>query len=447
MGGHIHYPPEATPRSIMLDLAEFRANPDVFRKAWADRGMQVDVAALSALDERVRALKHRAESIKADVNAASKAIGQAAKSGQDVAVAKEKARQLGDQAKAVDDERAGAEHELEQLLMTFPNPCLPSVPVGKDAADNRVAATWGEPPDFAFAAKPHWELGPALDIMDFDRAARLSGSGFVVLKGLGARLSRALVSYFLDVHTREHGYTELAVPYLVQPQMMLGTGQLPKFADQSYACRDDDLWLIPTAEVPVTNYHGGEILDADRLPLKYTAHTPCFRREAGAAGVGTRGMTRVHQFDKVEVVWLTAPERSDADLLELRGHAERLLRDLGLHYRVLELCTGDTGFGSAHTFDLEVWSAGTKSWLEVSSCSTFTDFQARRANLRFREKGGKPRFLHTLNGSGLALPRCMIALLEAYQQADGSVLVPKVLQSYLGTDRIARPAATQQASG
>jgi seryl-tRNA synthetase len=309
-----------------------------------------------------------------------------------------------------------------------------------------VVSTWGEPPKFAFAPKPHWELGEALGVLDLARGAKLAASGFVVLSGTLARLSRALISWFLDVHTREHGYAELAVPFLVQSKIMQGTGQLPKFADQSYRLRDEDLWLIPTAEVPVTNLHCDEILDAERLPLCYTAHTPCFRSEAGAAGVGTRGLTRVHQFDKVELVWLTAPERSRQDLLTLRGHAERLLRDLGLHHRVLELCAGDTGFSAAHTYDLEVWSPGTQGWLEVSSCSTFTDFQARRASLRFREKGGKPRFLHTLNGSALALPRCMIALLESGQQGDGSIELPKVLHPYLGGEtRIARPS--RQAAG
>jgi seryl-tRNA synthetase len=424
----------------MIDLVNLRKNPDVFRQAWRVRGAAVDLDALLALDEQVRALKHQSETIQAEANAASKAIGQAARTGQDVGAAKEKARQLGDQAKAIDERRVPLEAALEAQLLTLPNICLPAVPVGADSGQNVVAATWGDKPAFAFKPKPHWDLGPALGIMDFDRAAKLSGSGFVVLKGQGARLSRALISWFLDEHTTVNGYTELAVPYLVQLQAMVGTGQLPKFADQYYLCRDDELALIPTAEVPVTNYHGGEILEAEALPLKYTAHTPCFRREAGAAGVGTRGMTRVHQFDKVEVVWLTAPERSDADLLTLRGHAERLLQQLGLHYRVLELCTGDTGFSSAHTYDLEVWSPGTDGWLEVSSCSTFTDFQARRANLRYREKGGKPQYVHTLNGSGLALPRTIIALLETYQQADGSVVVPEVLRRYVGADRIARPA-------
>jgi len=417
----------------MIDLSLLRAQPDAFAAAWSARGLTVDVAAIVAHDEQVRGLKHRVESIKAEVNAASKAIGLAARQGgAAVEEAKAKARSLGDEAKRLDEEREVAEAALEQRLLVLPNPCQPVVPLGADASANVVVATWGDKPVLGFAAKPHWELGPTLGIMDFDRAAKISGSGFVCLRGAGARLARGLINWFLDVHTTEHGYTEWAVPFLVNAAAMQGTGQLPKFADQLFACRDDALLLIPTAEVPVTNLHAGEILEVATLPRLYTAHTPCFRREAGAAGLGTRGMTRVHQFDKVEVVWLTTPERSDADLLTLRGHAETLLQRLGLHYRVLELCTGDTGFGSAHTYDLEVWSAGTNSWLEVSSCSTFTDFQARRANIRYREAGGKPRFVHTLNGSGLALPRCLIALLETYQQADGSVLVPPVLRPYLG---------------
>ena len=421
----------------MIDLAALRSAPDTFAKAWAVRGLTVDIPALLALDERVRALKFQSETKKAEQNAASKSIGAIAKAGGDVAAAKESARLLGDEAAELDRQRAELESGLNAELLFLPNPCLPSVPVGKDSSENVVTSVWGEKPTFAFVPKAHWDLGPALGIMDFERATKIAGSGFVVLKGAGARLSRALVSWFLDTHTTKHGYTEMAVPYLVNPQTMQGTGQLPKFADQLYACKEDELLLIPTAEVPVTNFHAGEILDAAQLPLKYTAHTPCFRREAGAAGIGTRGMTRVHQFDKVEVVWLTTAERSESDLLVLRGHAEHLLRELGLHYRVLELCTGDTGFSSAHTYDLEVWSAGTNSWLEVSSCSTFTDFQGRRANLRYRAPGadgkpGKPQWVHTLNGSGLALPRCFIAVLETYQQADGSIRVPEVLKPYLG---------------
>lgn len=429
----------------MIDIAALRADPEFFIAAWAARGLSVEVSALLATDEQVRQLKFTAETKKAEQNQVSKQIGAVAKAGGDVGAAKESARKLGDEVTEIDRQREALEAALVQQLLVLPNPCLASVPAGKDARDNRAVSEWGTKPAFTFTPKAHWDLGPALGIMDFERAAKLSGSGFVVLSDAGARLARGLVSWFLDTHVDRHGYTELAVPYLVTPQTMQGTGQLPKFADQLFKCKDDDLLLIPTAEVPVTNLHAGEILDAASLPRKYTAHTPCFRREAGAAGIGTRGMTRVHQFDKVEVVWLTTPERSDADLLTLRGHAEWLLQQLGLHYRVLELCTGDTGFSAAHTFDLEVWSAGTNSWLEVSSCSTFTDFQARRANLRYRPaagadgKPGKPVFLHTINGSGLALPRCLIALLETHQQADGSVTVPPVLRPYVGgLERIAR---------
>jgi seryl-tRNA synthetase len=422
----------------MIDLAHFRKDPDFFASAWRNRGETVDIAALVALDAQVREQKLKGETLLAELNQASKAIGQAAREGKDVAAAKEHARLLGDQAKAVDAARAEAEGRLNDALAHLPNPCLPVVPVGKDSADNVVVGEWGAKPTFAFAPKAHWDLGPALDIIDFERGTKLSGSGFVVLKGAGARLSRALISWFLDQHTQHHGYTELAVPYLVQPQMMYGVGQLPKFADQLYRCADDDLMLIPTAEVPITNLLKDEILDGGQLPKLFTAHTPCFRREAGAAGIGTRGMTRVHQFDKVEMVWFTAPERAESDLLTMRGHAEALLRGLGLHYRVLELCTGDIGFSSCHTYDLEVWSPGTNSWLEVSSCSDFGEFQARRAGLRYRkEKGAKPAPVATLNGSGLALPRCLIAILETYQQADGSVVVPEVLRPYLGgLDRI-----------
>ncbi len=421
----------------MIDLAALRADPDFFKQAWAARGVTVDLAGLLQADEGIRLQKHSAEQKKAEQNQASKNIATLAKAGGDVASAKEAARRLGDEAAVIDRDREQAEAALHQQLLVLPNLCLPSVPVGPDASANRVAGEWGTKPTFAFTPKAHWDLGPALGIMDFERATKLSGSGFVVLAGAGARLARALGQWFLDTHVDVHGYTELAVPYLVTAQTMQGTGQLPKFADQLFACKDDPLLLIPTAEVPVTNLHAGEILDAKDLPKRYTALTPCFRREAGAAGLGTRGMTRVHQFDKVEIVWLTRPEHSEADLLTVRGHAESLLQQLGLHYRILELCTGDTGFGSAKTYDLEVWSPGTNGWLEVSSCSTFGDFQARRANLRFRAPGadgkaGKPQFLHTLNGSGLALPRCLIAVLEAYQQADGSVLVPPVLRPYLG---------------
>jgi seryl-tRNA synthetase len=423
----------------MIDLAALRKDPATFRKAWQDRGSPVDVDALVAQDAQVRELKTQAERLKAELNAASKAIGLAAKQGgAAVEEAKAKARSLGDQAKALDVQREAAEKTLNDSLLYLPNPCLAEVPVGKDAADNRVHSTWGQVPTFAFAPKAHWDLGPALGIMDFERAAKISGSGFATLRGAGARLSRALINWFLDTHTA-NGYTEWSVPALVETHCMVGVGQLPKFKGQFYECKDDPQVLIPTAEVPLTNLHAGEILDAASLPLKYCAHTPCFRCEAGAAGIGTRGMTRVHQFDKVEMVWFTAAERSRADLETMRGHAEWFLQQLGLHYRVLQLCTGDTGFSSACTFDLEVWSPGTNGWLEVSSCSVFTDFQSRRAGIRCKGADGKPQLVHTLNGSGLALPRCLIALLETYQQADGSITVPPVLRPYLGgLDRITR---------
>ena len=416
----------------MIDLAALRANPDIFAQSWQDRGEEVDVAELLAQDEQVRKLKAAAEGKRAEAKEASKAIGAAARKGEDVSAAKEHARSLGDEAKALDAERQGVEQQLEGVLLRLPNPCLPAVPKGGGADDNVEIGQGGVDTAFDFQPKPHWELAERLGLIDFARGAQLAGSGFVAYRGDGARLQRALVSYFLDCH-RANDYEEIAPPFLVRPEIMQGTGQLPKFADQLYATRDDDLLLIPTAEVPVTNLYAGQIIEADKLPMRFCAHTPCFRREAGAAGIGTRGITRVHQFEKVEMVWITKPEDSNAALETMRGHAEALLTSLGLKYRILDLCTGDIGFGAARTYDLEVWSPGTDSWLEVSSVSTCTDFQARRMGLRYRpEPKAKPQVAHTLNGSGLALPRCLIAVLETYQQADGSIQVPAVLQPYLG---------------
>jgi seryl-tRNA synthetase len=301
-------------------------------------------------------------------------------------------------------------------------------------------AVWGEPRAFGFQPRPHWELGEALGILDLPRGSKISGSGFPVLRGSGARLQRALIDWFLDVHTREHGYEELRVPYLVTRETLTGTGQLPKFADESYQTERDGLWLIPTAEVPVTNLHRDELLSPDALPVRYTAYSPCFRREAGAAGKDTRGLLRVHQFDKVELVRYERPDRSRQALEELTRDAEVLLERLGLHYRRVLLASGDLGFSSAMTYDLEAWSPGTGKWLEVSSCSVFTDYQARRANIRFRPAPGeKPEFVHTLNGSALALPRVVAAILESYQEADGSVAVPEVLHAYVGCERLAAP--------
>jgi seryl-tRNA synthetase len=303
--------------------------------------------------------------------------------------------------------------------------------------DNEVLATWGEPRAFAFEPLPHWDLGEALGLLDLPRGSKISGSGFPVLRGAGARLQRGLINFFLDVHTSEHGYTEVRVPYLVTPESMTATGQLPKFADESYQSERDDLWLVPTAEVPVTNLHRDEVLSADDMPVRYTAYSPCFRREAGAAGKDTRGLLRVHQFDKVELVRYETPERSLEALEELTRHAEVLLERLGLHYRRVLLATGDLGQSGAMTYDLEVWAPGVGAWLEVSSCTTFTDYQARRGNLRFRRtQAEKPEFVHTLNGSALALPRVVAALLETHQEEDGSVTLPEVLHAYVGSERL-----------
>jgi seryl-tRNA synthetase len=322
------------------------------------------------------------------------------------------------------------------VLLDVPNTPLDEVPSGGED-DNVVLCTWGEAAVFDFEALAHWDLGERLGLLDLARGAKVSGSGFPVLRGLGARLQRGLINFFLDVHTGEHGYTELRVPYLVTPESMTGTGQLPRFSDESYRVERDDLWLVPTAEVPVTNLHRDELLSADELPIKYTAYSPCFRREAGAAGKDTRGLLRVHQFDKVELVRYELPERSREALEELTRHAEVLLERLGLHHRRLLLATGDLGRSGALTYDLEVWAPGVGRWLEVSSCTTFTDYQARRAQIRFRRsQADKPELVHTLNGSGLALPRVIAALLETYQEADGSVALPEVLHPYVGTDRL-----------
>ena len=340
---------------------------------------------------------------------------------------------VGDQIAGLDRDLAGVETEQTDLLLRIPNVPHESVPIGKSAADNREERVVGEPAKFDFEPKPHWDIATQLGLLDFEAATKISGSGFIVYRGQGARLQRALINFLLELHTTQHGYTEISPPFLVRRESMVGTGQFPKFADQIYEAVDEPpLYLIPTAEVPVTNLHREEIVPAAKLPLSYAAYTPCFRREAGAAGVGTRGITRVHQFDKVELVHITKPEDSYATLETLVGHAEKVLQLLGLRYRVITLCTGDMGFGAAKCYDIEVWAPGVGAWLEVSSCSNFEDFQARRMNLRYKNTEGKNIFCHTLNGSGVALPRLFIALLETYQQADGRVSVPPALQPYLG---------------
>ncbi|HVX88683.1 MAG TPA: serine--tRNA ligase, partial [Gemmatimonadales bacterium] len=391
---------------------------------------------LLALDVRRRELLTTVETLKAERNAMSDEVARKKK-------AKENADELlatlkasGERVKLLDAEVKGVDEELERELMVVPNLPLPEVPDG-DATHNQVVRTWGTAKSFPWAPRPHWDLGQGLGILDLPRGAKVAGSGFPLFTGMGSRLIRALANFMLDLHTREHGYLEVSPPYLVNRTTLTGTGQLPKFEEDMYASPADDLFLVPTAEVPVTNLHRDEILDAAELPKCYTAWTPCFRREAGSAGKDTRGILRVHQFDKVELVRFERPEDSAAALETITGHAEAVLQRLGLHYRVLALAAGDTGFASARTYDLEVWAPGVGQWLEVSSASCFTDFQARRANLRYRpEAGAKPEFVHTLNASGLAFPRTLIAILENGQQGDGSVVLPEALAPYAGTDRL-----------
>jgi seryl-tRNA synthetase len=419
----------------MLDIRKIRENPDHYRERLSRRNAVDEklIGNLLNLDEKRRKLLQESEALKSERNRASKEIGQLKGKGEDIAEKSAAVKKIGDQIAGLDQELAGIEKEQEDLLLRIPNINHDSVPVGQSAEDNRVERVVGEPARFNFKPKPHWEIGAQLGLLDFDAATRISGSGFIVFRGEGARLERALINYLLDLHTGEHGYTEISSPFLVRGESMVGTGQLPKFAEDMYRVEEEPpLYLVPTAEVPVTNLHREEILPADRLPIRYAAYTPCFRREAGSAGRDTRGMIRVHQFDKVELVHIVTPEESYATLEVLVGHAERVLKELGLHYRVVSLCTGDIGFGAAKCYDLEVWAPGVEAWLEVSSCSNFEDFQARRMNLRYKNSEGKNIFCHTLNGSGLALPRLFIALLETYQQADGHIHVPGPLRRYLG---------------
>ncbi len=423
----------------MLDLKLIRSDPEGTKAALARRGDPSHPAAVDRLlsrDELRRKLIAEGQELKALRNQVSRRIGERKKRGEEPAEEILEMRRVGDRIAELDHLLAGVEEEIRQELLRLPNLPLPEVPPGGEES-NRVVREWGELPRFSFAPKPHWELGEKLGILDLPRGAKISGSGFPLLKGRGARLQRGLIDFMLDLHTCEHGYLELRVPYLVTPETMTGTGQLPKFAEESYVVERDELWLIPTAEVPVTNLHRDEILEAHELPLRYTAYSPCFRREAGAAGKDTRGLLRVHQFDKVELVRFEAPERSRQALEELTREAETVLQRLGLAYRVVLLAAGDLGFSSAMTYDLEVWAPGVGKWLEVSSCSVFTDYQARRANLRYRpQPGARPEFLHTLNGSGVALPRLVVALLETYQEEGGGVALPEVLHPYLGFHRL-----------
>ncbi len=417
----------------MIDIKKIRDDFEATAAALARRGVEKErVEKARTLDEKRRALVGETETLKAKRNAASKDIGRIAKEGGDIAAAKEEMRKVGDRIAEIDAELAVVERDLRETLLMIPNLPAPEIPTGMDSSANVVVRKWGEWKDPDWKILDHMAVGEKLGIFDFPRGVKLTGTGFPIILGQGAKLQRALIQYMLDVHCREQGYTEMLPPFVVNSDSMTGTGQLPKFAEDLYHCQIDDFWLIPTAEVPVTNYYRDDILSAKDLPVKLTAYTPCFRREAGSAGKMTRGMLRVHQFDKVEMVIFAHPEPSFQQLEILGGEAEAILQGLGLHYRVLQLCSGDMGFSAAKCYDLELWAPGEQQWLEVSSCSCFTDYQARRLNCRFRDTDGKTKLVHTLNGSGVALPRLMVALLEQHQNADGSVTVPEVLRPYMG---------------
>jgi len=422
----------------VIDLKLLRASPGQVRAALARRGdatLAQLLDHLEALDIRRRALTGQLDQLNADRNAAAKADAALIKrAGSLPAGLKAERAALGAKISVLEEQLHDVELELQAKALYVPNLPLPELPDG-DASCNTIVRTWGEPAPAG--GKPHWELGATLGILDFERGAKVAGSGFPLFVGMGSKLVRALINFMLDLHTREHGYVELEPPFLVKRETMQGTGQLPKLEDDVYKTTPDDLFLVPTAEVPVTNLHRDEIVDGARLPLAYTAYTPCFRREAGAAGKDTRGLLRVHQFDKVELVRFARPADSPAEHERMTGHAEAVLQRLELPYRVVLLAAGDVGFASAKTYDLEAWAPGAGQWLEVSSSSTFTDFQARRANIRYRPTpGAKPEFVHTLNASGVALPRTIAALLETHQRPDGAVTVPAALVPYLGTDRL-----------
>jgi len=414
----------------VLDLKYIREHPNEVKEALIKRNELAPIDEIVELDERKRALLADVQRLKHQRNVTSKEISRM-KEKDPVLI--EEMRRLGDEIKALDQGVKKIEEELNRLLLQLPNLPHPSVPVGKDESKNVVVRQVGEPREFDFEPLPHWDLGPTLRIIDFERGVKLSGTRFYILQGLGAKLQRALITWMLDLHTQEHGYREVYPPFLVKEEILWGAAQLPKFYDNLYHDVEDDIWLVPTAEVPVTNLHRDEILEPGTLPLYYVAYTPCFRREKMSAGRDIRGIKRGHQFDKVEMYKFTTPETSDSELEAMIGDAEEICQKLGIPYRVKQLCTGDLGFAAALAYDLDMWAPGCGEWLEVSTLSNCRDFQARRANIRFRrEPGSKPEFVHTLNGSGLALPRTMIALLENFQEPEGSIVIPPVLRPYMG---------------
>jgi len=424
----------------MLDLRFIRDNVDAVSKAAEDKGERIDLEALLAADEGRRELLQKVEALRAERNAASKQVNELKKKGEDTSGIIARVRAISQESKEMERELSEVRARLDALLLTVPNIAAPDVPVGVTEADNVEVRRWGETPTFDFEPKAHWDIGSDLDILDFERGAKVAGSNFALFKGAGARLVRALINFMLDLHTTEHGYLEVFPPFLANRDAMVGTGQLPKMEEDMYHLDTDDLFLIPTAEVPVTNLYRDEILDHEQLPIRHTAYTACFRREAGSYGRDTRALLRVHQFDKVEMVKFVHPDTSYDELESLLGCAEAVMKHLGLQYRVALLCTGELSFAGAKCYDIEAYAPGVDRWLEVSSCSNFEDFQARRANIRFRDADGKVHFVHTLNGSGVALPRIIACLLETYQQGDGSVRLPACLAPYMGgTDTIRRP--------
>ncbi|MBO5603959.1 MAG: serine--tRNA ligase [Acidaminococcaceae bacterium] len=424
----------------MLDMKFVRENPEKVIEAVHNRNGELNLDEFLALDKERRELTQQVEVLKNERNTASKAIGQLKKAGENAEEKMAEVRAIGDKIAADDTRLREIEARLKEIMLSIPNVPAEDCPIGKSDEDNPEVRKWGEPRKFDFEPLSHWEIGEKLDILDFERGHKISGARFTVYKGLGSRLERAVINFYLDLHTSEHGYTEFFPPFIVNADSMQGTGQLPKFAEDMFKLQGMDMYLIPTAEVPITNLHRDEILNGDDLPLRYCAYSACFRAEAGSAGKDTRGLIRQHQFNKVELVKFTRPEQSWDELESLTNNAEHALQLLGLPYHVVRLCTGDLGFSSATTYDLEVWLPQANRYREISSCSNFLDFQARRANIRFRRDAkSKPEFVHTLNGSGLAVGRTVAAILENYQQADGSVVVPEVLRKYMGCDVIPVP--------
>lgn len=423
----------------MLDIRWMRGNPEEVRDFLTKRNYEFNLDALLALDNVRRALIAETEELKAKRNEGSKQVGYSKQKGQDTSALMDKIREIGERSKQIDAIISEIDTKIENMSLNVPNRLHESVPIGKNEDDNLEVSRWGSPREFDFEPKDHADLGVSLGIMDFERGAMLAESRFTVLRGLGSRMERALKDFMLDLHTTKHGYTEILPPFMVKSDMLRGTGQLPKFEDDQYKCEGEDLWLIPTAEVPLTNLHHGEILEEKELPKYYTAYTPCFRREAGSYGKDTKGMLRQHQFDKVELVKICIPETSYDELEKLTCDAESVLQLLRLPYRKISLCTGDIGFGSAKTYDLEVWLPSQNKYREISSCSNCEDFQARRMGTRYRAVTGenvaadkKLRYVHTLNGSGIAIGRALIAIMENYQCADGSIEIPEALRPYLG---------------